>query len=97
MKNEQKYVSATDMNKFIYCNYSYYYKEVYGSTELNKLKKEFNKQNGYKSDGRKENFDRGNKFHKFYYYRNKLIAYLQLLFTILFSILIILIARYLLG
>lgn len=65
---EKKYITATDLNKFVYCNYSYYYENEYGIKELRRLKKEYNEENGYTNTS--DNFAKGRDFHNNYYYRN---------------------------
>ncbi len=77
---KEKYTSATDINKYIYCNYSYYYEQTYGTKKLRQLKKEYNKEHGY--EGKNKNFDRGNKFHDEYEISSKLTSTINTLIFI---------------
>jgi hypothetical protein len=69
MHKTEKPISASDINRFVYCNYQWYYEKKYGSKYLNELHKQRNR--GYTDSG-KSNFARGNKFHAGYVRRDRL-------------------------
>ncbi len=73
MSNEEIYFSASEINKFTYCNYSWYY-------ERKKYVVEYSKKN--KNSATRKNFRRGIKFHKNYYVRNKRLRLLKLFIII---------------
>ncbi len=87
---KEKYTSATDINKFVYCNYSYYYEQVYGTKKLRQLKKQYNIENGF--DGKNNNFDRGNKFHDEYKIGSSVVTVAS---AVLYIVIICVIAFYL--
>ncbi len=63
MKNNTKYISPTQINKFVSCKYKWYYETVYTQTELNKLYNEYKKENGITDNKQFAAFQRGNEFH----------------------------------
>lgn len=89
MHNDSTKISANEINRYIYCNYQWYYRRLYGDSELTKLKKERNKALGIKRDPRTHAFVRGNKFHLNYHrwYKIKKVLYLILILALLGSVL----------
>lgn len=81
---KNKYYSATDISKFKYCNYSWYYEYVYGAKHLRELLKQqspnYNIQEG--------NFARGLAYHDKFYKKQK-IKQLIISILIILSVLLI--------
>lgn len=80
MSKEEVYFSATEVNKFTYCNYMWYY-------EKNKYVVNYDKK--IKNSKTKKNFKRGLKFHKKYYVRqqrNQILKKIIFLCIIIFLI-----------
>ncbi len=67
-KNSDDYYSASEINKFTYCNYAWYYQKKKFKVEIDKK---------LKNSATKKNFKRGIKFHKKYYERKKYIALIK--------------------
>ena len=51
MDKDRYIISATELSKFEYCPYQWYYERVYGRNELRKLAKERNERLGIENDG----------------------------------------------
>lgn len=63
-----KFISASEVNKYCYCAWQWYYGRVYGAAELNRLRKERNEALGI-TGARGTNpdaFERGRVFHENY-------------------------------
>ncbi len=89
---KKDYISASDINKFVYCNYSYYYEKKYGTKKIRAIRYEKN----YKKYGdtkkiyiENKNFKKGQKFH------NKYKIKKNIYFIILKIVLILIIFSYL--
>jgi len=78
-------ISANEINRYVYCNYQWYYRRLHGDPKLTKLKKEYNQALGIKQDARTHAFIKGNKFHLSYHrwYKIKKIIYLVLMIALL--------------
>lgn len=85
MYNDSSRISANEINRYIYCNYQWYYKRFYGDKVLTQMKKEHNKALGIKKDARTHAFIRGNKFHRNYHrwYQVKKVLYMLLLIALI--------------
>ena len=85
MHNDSSRISANEINRYIYCNYQWYYRRLYGDKVLTKMKKEQNKALGITRDSRTHAFVKGNQFHRHYHrwYQAKKILYLILLITLI--------------
>ena len=81
MHNDSNRISANEINRYIYCNYQWYYRRLYGDKELTKMKKEHNKALGITRDSRTHAFVKGNKFHQRYHrwYKFKKTLYMLIL------------------
>ncbi|MCL2350744.1 MAG: hypothetical protein FWC67_04620 [Defluviitaleaceae bacterium] len=44
-------ISASEINRFLHCNYQWYYEKTYGIKELKKLKKQLLEDIGYEPSG----------------------------------------------
>ncbi len=64
-KDSNLEISASELNKFTYCNYQWYYEKIYGSKHINKMRKEMLEELGYE-DSAKSNFVKGQEFHNNY-------------------------------
>ena len=65
MDKNRHTLSATELSKFEYCPYQWYYERLYGRNDLRKLEKERNEQLGLR-EFRKENFESGIQYHNEY-------------------------------
>lgn len=91
LKRDTKTISASEVNRFTYCQYQWYYERLYGRTELHRLYREKNQEAGYqnKTDG---NFKRGRDYHKMEYARYKRKQVIKAVF--LMSILLLAVGLY---
>lgn len=90
MYNNDEKISASEINKYCYCEYSWYYERLYGKKYIREKYKKRNEEIGF-SYSTIDNFKKGIKFHdNFTFKRN---------FTIIFksAILIIIIFLMLWG
>lgn len=85
MHNDSTRISANEINRYVYCNYQWYYRRLYGDKTLSKMKKERNQALGIKTDPRLHAFVRGNKFHRNYnrWYKVKRVLYLVVVIFLL--------------
>ena len=81
LENDSKTISASEINRFTYCNYQWYYERLYGRKKLRELKADRNKELGYKGDGN-SNFKRGVRFHNDSYAKMRVQNTLLKLFII---------------
>jgi len=57
-------ISANEINKYLYCNYQWYYEKTYGQPTLRKLNKEFLQSLGIQHQNNdEENFAKGKNYH----------------------------------
>ena len=87
MDNDRKTISASEMNKFTYCPYQWYYQRLYGTKKLNQLAKARNEQYGH-GDRTHSNFQRGNEFHHTYHIQYKIWQFLKKVGVVLIAILL---------
>lgn len=85
MYNDSEKVSASEINKFTYCPYQWYYERKYGAKYIRQRFRDLNPD--YISD-KESKFSRGNSFHKFYRFKYilKRMAIVILILTIIFFI-----------
>ncbi len=62
MDKDRHTIAATELSKFAYCPYQWYYERLYGRNELRRLETERNERLGLE-DKRKEFFERGTDYH----------------------------------
>ncbi|MCL2565119.1 MAG: hypothetical protein FWE24_04830 [Defluviitaleaceae bacterium] len=65
MKNDSKFISANEINKFLYCPYQWYYERLYGMMHIRGLYKERNQKLGLE-DTAYSNFKKGLDYHESY-------------------------------
>ena len=65
MNNEEKSISANEINKYAYCPYQWYYERLYGAAHLRRLYKERNEKLGL-NDTVFSNFKSGLDYHASY-------------------------------
>lgn len=82
MKNSSEKISASEINRYCFCPYQWYYERLYGRTNLINLKKEKLKELGI-TDYSKSNLKRGIKFHNNFLKIYKIKQTLKFLFYIL--------------
>lgn len=63
MENNKKTISASEINRFAYCPYQWYYERVYGRKYIFNLLKERNAKYGYENS-ELSNFKSGQNYHK---------------------------------
>ncbi len=63
MKKEDKPISASELNRYSYCPYQWYYERLYGMKELRRLYQERNERLGL-TDKAAGNFTRGLEHHR---------------------------------
>ncbi len=66
MKKNKRTISASEINRFVYCNYQWYYGKIYGSTRLRELVNERNKKLKSKDEAL-SNFKKGLDYHSNYH------------------------------
>lgn len=84
MNNNDEKISASEINKFCYCNYSWYYERLYGKKYIRERYKERNESLELNCKTL-DNFKRGIKFHDTFLIKRKikLIIKILLLFIII--------------
>lgn len=91
MYNNDEKISASEINKYCYCQYSWYYERLYGKKYIREVYKERNEKLGL-TDKTISNFKRGIDFHdKFLIGRKIRIIIRFILFVIFISIFIFII------
>ncbi|MDR2183545.1 MAG: hypothetical protein LBE55_05170 [Clostridiales bacterium] len=70
MKND-KTISASEINRYVFCNYQWYYERKYGAAELRRQKKEYLEELGVKPSATGP-IQRGLAFHARYGRRRRL-------------------------
>lgn len=85
MFNSKEKISASEINKYLYCNYQWYYGRKYGSKKLMEERRQMLEELGYE-DSTKSNFVDGSTFHESHY-RNVLLRK-KIIKLILFLIII---------
>ena len=82
MDKDRHTIAATELSKFDYCPYQWYYERLYGRNELRRLEKERNERLGLE-DKRKERLEQGVRYHNdiyvFYGRRRRVIAFAVLI------------------
>ena len=73
MKKEDKPISASELNRYSYCPYQWYYERLYGMKELRRLYQERNERLGL-TDKAAGNFTRGLEHHRKSYRRLRRFA-----------------------
>lgn len=63
LENDSNTISASEVNRYTYCPYQWYYERVYGRKELRKLAAERNRELGL-SDTRMSHLKKGLEYHK---------------------------------
>ena len=85
MENNKKTISASEINRFVYCPYQWYYEKLYGRKHIMNLLKERNEKYGYKNS-ELSNFKSGLKYHKKEY---KITAFKSKVFRITMAIIFV--------
>ena len=49
-QKDKKPISASEINRFLHCNYQWYYERVYGAAELRRRKKQHLEEHGIKPE-----------------------------------------------
>jgi len=89
-------ISASEINKYLYCNYSWYYGRKYGALELRRRKKSYLQEMGIKPNLSEDNFlQRGLRFHARFERKRQLkraLCFAALLVTVGFLIYLVLLS-----
>lgn len=83
MYNNDEKISASEINKYCYCEYSWYYERLYGKKYIRERYKERNEKLGI-TDGTTQNFKRGIEFHDKYLIKRKIRLITKLVLFIVF-------------
>ncbi|OOB80451.1 MAG: hypothetical protein BEN19_04885 [Epulopiscium sp. Nuni2H_MBin003] len=81
MYNNKKRISASEVNRFTYCPYSWYYNRVYGQKEIYKRYKN----SGVQYPNSTNNFIKGNKFHKKYHVKYQVVIRVQIIILLILA------------
>lgn len=95
MHNDSKMISASEVNRYCYCNYQWYYERVYGLSYLRKLKARENV--NYGSDYSEGNFKRGNEFHNSYLQKYKRRKIFKFFIMCIFAVAVVFVIAYFFG
>ena len=92
--------SASEINKFVYCNYQWYYSKTYGDKKLKDLYKNRNKKTNKKTNVKNtnnssKNFQKGLEFHNNYLEKNKKLNALEITKIVIFIIVMFVILYFL--
>lgn len=89
MKKNFYTISGNDINKFMYCNYQWYYQKVFGIKKLRELRKEYIEDLGIQ-DETVSNYKRGTVFHKRIYFKYRVFSFfIKFLLISILSLLIL--------
>ena len=91
---DDKTISASEVNRYIFCNYQWYYERKYGAAELRRLKKEHMEELGIAST-QKSLLQRGLAFHaRFGRQRQLRLVYVWLRAVVILAIFIYLLLHF---
>lgn len=94
MKNNSEKISASEINRYCFCPYQWYYERLYGRAHLINLKKTKLEELGL-TDYTKSNLNKGIKFHNTFLIKHKLKLILKfLIITTLFIFALIILLKY---
>ncbi len=65
MDNDSEIISASEINKYTYCPYQFYYERLHGRKKINAIRQEMLEELGY-TDTSKSNLKRGLDYHNSY-------------------------------
>ena len=88
MYNDKETLSASEINRYTYCPYQWYYERFYGRKELRRLEKERNQRLGLE-DSRMSQFVRGIDYHNQVRFSNTGRKVLLLIFLLLIAAVIV--------
>jgi len=93
MKNNKKTITASEVNKYMYCPYQWYYERHYGRKELLEKRKKKLKNSNAKNE-LESKLKKGIKFHNEYYGKDKLKKRIKLILFIVLLLISMLIYYY---
>ncbi len=85
LENAKNRISSSEINKFTYCNYQWYYERLYGGKKLRELKSEMSKKLEYTVNPY-SNFRRGTRFHNESYKKIRMQKFIFRMFIIVVMI-----------
>ncbi len=88
MDKEKKPISASELNRYSYCPYQWYYERMYGMRELRRLYQERNERLGL-TDKAVGNFTRGLEHHRKSYRRLRWYTRLRRLAAVLVALMLL--------
>lgn len=86
MENNNEKISASEINKYCYCQYSWYYERFYGKKYIREKYKQRNEALGI-TYSTVDNFTKGIKFHDRYILKRKIKLFFK--FVFLFFVIIL--------
>ena len=72
MDNNKKTISASELSKYVYCPYRWYYERYYGKGHLKEERDKLYKDSGFIPDSTKSKLVKGQKFHDTFFEKYKL-------------------------
>lgn len=92
MYNESEKISASEINKYTFCPYQWYYERLYGSKYIRKKYNERNDALNLK-DATLSNFTRGINFHNNYRLKRKIISIIKVMILLIIFIIILILLK----
>jgi len=76
-------ISPSEINKYVYCNYQWYYQRKYGAAELRHRRKVFLESQGLDTSFAADNhLQRGKEYHDNFFKRRRFVAVLRIIFVL---------------
>jgi len=69
--DKEQTISASEINRYVYCNYQWYYQRTYGAAELARRKKAHLENLGIQQSDRESPLERGRRYHADFGCKNK--------------------------
>ena len=92
---DDKTISASEINRYIFCSYQWYYERKYGAAELRRRKKEHLEELGLTAQSENSHLKQGLVFHARFQRRRRLrLAYKWLRAAVIIGIFIYLLMRF---
>ncbi len=82
MNNNDEKISANEINKYCYCEYSWYYERLYGKKYIREKYKERNEELGF-SYKTIDNFKKGIRFHDNFLFKRKILLIFKSIILVL--------------
>jgi CRISPR/Cas system-associated exonuclease Cas4 (RecB family) len=88
MYNDRHTIAASEINKYVYCPYQWYYERLYGRAYI---RKKYNERNRalHLQDSMTAHFNKGLRFHKRYLFWNRLRVVFKIVVLLVVAILVV--------